>query len=290
MKPDLKCGLCIMEWVYGRATAQNRGKDIPQLFKNIVRLLAHEIGASANIGALCNQAVDLVYEFIPPQSDFWEGIKGATNKYAQGLLPQAEAYVNKAKTPQGKFQRACALAAAGNVSPLGAPMADKAFAFPEALAIMAGDAPLPVFSGDVYKAALQSRQVFYVTDNAGEIGLDTLLISRLQEMGKNVTLVVKEPAFFEDATVADAEFFNLNHLADKVVTVNKVFVPGKGKSDADRAFRQSDLVISKGTGSYEALRGETRGKPAIYLLKIKCDPVARDVGIKEGRFVVKLDT
>jgi uncharacterized protein with ATP-grasp and redox domains len=289
MKPDVKCGLCILEWVYGRAIAQNRKKDIPPLFKNIARLLSHEINASANMGVLCNRAVDLIYEYVPPQSDFWEGIKGETNRYVKGLLPQAEAYVNKARTPRGKFQRACALAATGNVSPMGAPVAGKAFVFPEALAIMAGKGPMPAVVGDAYQAALQSRRVFYVTDNAGEIGFDTLLVAQLKEMGKDVTLVVKEPAYFEDATRADAVFYNLNRTADRVVAVNKVFVPGKGKSAADRAFRQSDLVISKGTGNYDALRGETQGKPALYLLKIKCDPVARDMGISEGRFVVKLD-
>jgi uncharacterized protein with ATP-grasp and redox domains len=270
MKPDVKCGLCILEWVYGRAIAQNRKKDIPPLFKNIARLLSHEINASANMGVLCNRAVDLIYEYVPPQSDFWEGIKGETNRYVKGLLPQAEAYVNKARTPRGKFQRACALAATGNVSPMGAPVAGKAFVFPEALAIMAGKGPMPAVVGDAYQAALQSRRVFYVTDNAGEIGFDTLLVAQLKEMGKDVTLVVKEPAYFEDATRADAVFYNLNRTAD-------------------RAFRQSDLVISKGTGNYDALRGETQGKPALYLLKIKCDPVARDMGISEGRFVVKLD-
>lgn len=289
MKPDIKCGLCLLEWVYGRAIAQNRDKDIPQLFKNIARLLSHEMRASANLGVLCNKAVDLIYEFVAPQSDFWEGIKRETNDYVKGLLPQAEAYVNKARTARGKFQRACSLAATGNVSPMGAPAGGKAFSFPEALAIMAGKGLLPVFIGDVYKAASQSRHVFYVTDNAGEIGFDTLLVSQLKEMGKDVTVAVKEPAYFEDATRADAVFFNLNRRADKIVTVNKVFVPGNGQSAADRAFRRSDLVISKGTGNYDALRGETQGKPAIYLLKIKCDQIARDMGIREGGFVVKLD-
>lgn len=289
MKPDIKCGLCILEWVYGRAIPQNRNKDIPQLFKNIAQLLSHEIKASSNLGVLCNQAVELIYEFVPPQSDFWEGIKQETNEFVKGLLPQAEAYINKARTPQGKFKRACCLAAVGNVSPMGAPIGRKALVFPEALAIMDGKGPLPVVVGDVYATTLKSRRVFYATDNAGEIGFDALLVALLKEMGMNVTVAVKEPDFFEDASRADAVFFNLNRTADKVVTVNKVFIPGKGKSSADQAFRQSDLVISKGTGNYEALRGETQGKPAIYLLKIKCDPIARDMGIREGRFVVKID-
>lgn len=289
MKPDLKCGLCTLEWVYGRAIAQNGNQDLPQLFKNIALLLGHEIKASANLGALCNQAVDLIYEFVAPQSDFWSGIKQATNEYVQGLLPLAEAYIHKAGTPQKKFQRACSLAAFGNVSPLGAPDGGKSFAFPEALGFMEGRGPLPVVVGDVYKTAIQSHRVFYTTDNAGEIGFDALLVALLKEMGLNVTIVVKEPAFFEDATLADAAFFHINRLADKVITVNKFFIPGKGRSAADRAFRRSDLIISKGTGSYEALRGVTQGKAAIFLLKIKCEPIARDTGVREGRFVVKLE-
>jgi len=289
MKADLKCGLCTLEWVYGRAIAQNRNQDLPQLFKNIAQLLGHEITASANLGSLCNRAVDLIYEFVSPRSDFWEKIKKETNDYVKGLLPQAEAYIQKAKTPQKKFQRACSLAALGNVSPLGAPDGGKSFAFPEALGFMEGRRPLPVVIGDVYKTVVQSHRVFYTTDNVGEIGFDALLVALLKEMGLNVTVTVKEPAFFEDATLADTAFFNINRLADQVITVNKFFVPGKGQSAADQAFRRSDLVISKGTGSYEALRGETQGKPAIFLLKIKCEPIARDLGIKEGRFVVKLD-
>ena len=289
MKPDLKCGLCILEWVYGRAIPQNRHKDIPELFKNIAQLLSHKINASANLGYLCNQAVDLIYQFVPPQSDFWSEIKQETNDYVKGLLPQAEAYIQQGGTPQKKFQRACSLASFGNVSPMGAPAGGESFAFPEALAFMTGRGRAPLFIGDAYAAALRSHRVFYTTDNAGEIGFDTLLVSLLKEMGLYVTVTVKEPDFFEDATPADAAFFNLNRLADNVISVNKVFVPGKGRSVADQAFLRSDLVISKGTGSYEALRGETRGKPAIFLLKIKCEPVARDLGIREGRFVVKLD-
>ena len=278
-----------MEWVYGRTIAQNSNEDIPQLFKNISHLLSREISASANMGALCNKAVDLIYDFVTPQSDFWDSIKGATNEFVKGLLPQAEAFINQSKTVQGKFQRACALAATGNVSPLGAPLAGKAFAFPEAIGIMDGTGRLPTFVGDAYAAVRQSQRVLYVTDNAGEIGFDTLLVSRLKDMGKNVTVVVKEPSFFEDATLADAIFFNLNSIADRIVAVNKVFVPGKDRSTVDRAFRQSDLIISKGTGNFEALFGETKGKSALYLLKIKCESVSRLTNIREGRFVVILD-
>jgi hypothetical protein len=287
VKPDVKCGLCILEWVYGRTVSQNKNKDIPQLYRNITKLLVHNINGSTNMGAICNDAVDLIYEFVTPQSAFWDSLKQKTNEYVTTLLPKAQAYINKAKTTKTRVERAFYLAATGNVAPMGVPSG--AFTFPEAIDIMEGKGALPVLIGNVYEAVDKASAVLYVTDNAGEIGFDSLLISMLKEMGKKVTVVVKEPAYFEDATIEDARFYGLDHIADKVVTVNKVFVPGKKKSLANQAFRKSDLIISKGTGNYDALRGETNGKAAIFLLKIKCDPIAKDTGVNEGKFLVKLD-
>jgi hypothetical protein len=54
-------------------------------------------------------------------------------------------------------------------------------------------------------------------------------------------------------------------------------------------YQESDLIISKGTGNYEALRGEVKRKTAIYMLKIKCGPIAKEVGVDIGSFVVKLE-
>jgi hypothetical protein len=54
-------------------------------------------------------------------------------------------------------------------------------------------------------------------------------------------------------------------------------------------YQKSDLIISKGTGNYEALKGEVEGKTAIYMLKVKCRPIAMDIGVDIGSFVVKLE-
>ncbi|MBA4418890.1 MAG: hypothetical protein C0392_13435, partial [Syntrophus sp. (in: bacteria)] len=84
-------------------------------------------------------------------------------------------------------------------------------------------------------------------------------------------------------------FFNIDRIVDEVVLVNKIFVPESNDSPANRAFNECDLLIVKGTGNYDAFRGEKyRGKTAIFLLKIKCEPVAEDMGVEEGRFIVKV--
>ena len=64
--------------------------------------------------------------------------------------------------------------------------------------------------GDVYEAARDKKRVLFLCDNAGEIGFDSLLIEQLKAMGADVTLVVKEEPFFEDATFRDAASFGLD--------------------------------------------------------------------------------
>ena len=286
MKPGLECGVCLLGWVYGRATAQNGSRDIPELFKNILHFISAEITATSNLALLCNRSVDLIYEFVTPESDFWRDFKKGANTNALRLLGPAWDYIEKGETTKKRFERACFLAAAANVAPIGVPSG--AFTFPDAAGIMDGRLVPPVVMGGAFEAAQKAKRVFYVTDNAGEVGFDSLLIRILKEMGSKVTLAIKEPAFFEDATTEDAIFFGLDGMADEVVAVDKVFVPGRNATRAEQAFRESDLLVVKGTGNYESLMDEGHGKKAIYLLKIKCNVLARHTGIEKGGFLVRV--
>ena len=287
MKPDAKSGLCILEWVYGRTISQNSNNDIPALFHRITKLLAQNINGSTNLGAICNDAVTLIYEFVTPESPFWDSLKRKTNEYVKTLLPAATTYINKGRSDKTRLERAFCVAAMGNVAPMGTPSG--AFTFPELVEMVNGKGSMPVLQGDLHGAVMNAENILYLTDNAGEIGFDSLVIAMLKDMGKKVTLVVKEPAYFEDATMEDALFYGLDQVADKLIAVNKVFVPGKGAGPVRRAYRDSDLLVVKGTGNYDALKGETGGKAAIFLLKIKCDPIAKDTGVNEGKFVVRLE-
>ena len=104
-----------------------------------------------------------------------------------------------------------------------------------------------------------------------------------------MTLVVKERTFFEDATLEDALFFGLDQGADRIVRAEGFFAPRAQPGDLREIFTESDLIIGKGTGTYEALSGETGGKPSVFMLKVKCGPIARAEGVSEGDVVVRLD-
>ncbi len=73
------------------------------------------------------------------------------------------------------------------------------------------------------------------------------------------------------------------------MTTSGFLVPGTVEPEVAHAFGESDLVIGKGTGSYEAMNNELGGKRAIFMLKVKCPAIARQTGFEMGTTVVALE-
>lgn len=288
MKPYPECGLCMLKWMYERVTNSLGDEHRFSVLQKLMTVLAKEMDPSINLGTLCNRSLEVVHEFLLASAGSYVPLKGKSNEAAGRLLEEAEAFIKDGETPRMQFERACWLAAVSNVAPIGVPSAPYEFSMVEA--IIRGRTPLPTPSGDIYEAASRARSVFYVTDNAGEIGFDSLVISLLKEMGAQVTLVVKEGPFFDDATLDDAHYFALDKLVDDVYQVSGgIFVPDGNDSVLSECFERSDLVISKGTGNFEAIKNDVEDKRVLYLLKSKCPPVSKEANTPEGEFIVRLE-
>jgi len=286
VKPHPECGACLVHWVYERAAAHTPSEDTSALIRRIVGILLEETSPTVNLGSLCNSTVHGALEMTPALAKHYEHLKATSNRNAEQVLGKAATYILNADTARSSLERACFLAAAANVSPLSAPSG--AYTFSEMRPFMTEEGT-PVIVGHVYEAVRSCRRVLYVTDNAGEIGFDALVITQLKSMGKHVTLVVKEKTFFEDATTSDARFFALQDLTDEIVTTPGFLVPGVLEPAAKEAFSKSDLVMAKGTGSYEAMKDELGHTSAVFMLKVKCPAIARETGLEVGTTVVKLE-
>jgi uncharacterized protein with ATP-grasp and redox domains len=287
VKPHPECGACLIHWVYERAAAHTAPAGTSALIRRIVSTLLQETSPAANVGTLCNSAVRAVLEITPALAKHYEDLKGVSNQNAKNVLPEVAEHIVNADTARASFERACFLAAAANVSPLSAPSG--AYTFLELRSLMSEGSLGPTVVGDVYGAVKAARRLLYVTDNAGEVGFDSLVLTLLKAMGKHVTLVVKEKTFFEDATMSDALFFGLDSLVDSIITARGFLVPGELEPHAAQALHDADLVLAKGTGSYEALKDELGNKPAIFMLKVKCPAIARETGLDTGTTIVKLE-
>jgi len=287
LKPYTDCGPCVLKWIYERLSAPLSEGERFTVLKRVMSVLSRDLEPSANLGALCNKCLEAVEEFFPASGVGYQAFKVKCNQAARELLGQANAFIDKGETPRERFVRACGIASVGNVAPIGAP--SEPFEFSHVEDIIKGKAPLPSPAGDVYQAVSRAHHVFYVADNAGEIGFDSLLISLLKELGLRVTLIVKQEPFFDDATLKDATAFSLDRVADAVLSVKAIFVPKHAPPEIADAFAESDLVISKGTGNCEALWGLPTNKTKIFMLKVKCSPMAKEMGSPIGTFMVKME-
>jgi hypothetical protein len=249
--------------------------------------MSREFNPEINVGSLSNKLTDAIPNYLSQSSKYYQTLKRKNNRLAKKLLASAKNYIKKGRTLQQQFERVCTLASASNVAPMSVP--SEAFAFQEAKRILRRQKPFPAMMGPLFQEAQKAFHVLYIADNAGEIGFDSLLMAQLKEMGLKVNLVVKEGPFFEDATIEDALFFNVDQWVDHIFTLNGFFVPKEIPPVLTDLYKKSDLIISKGTGNYEALKGEVVGKRTIYMLKVKCRPIAVEIGADIGNFVVKLE-
>lgn len=288
MRPHPECGLCMMKWVYERVGNSLSEEQRFSILKKLTAVFAVEADSSMNMGILCNRSVAAVHDFLIASSGSYEPLKRKSNEAAARLIKEAKNFIENSATPGERFVKACGLAAVSNVAPIGVPSAPFEFSMVED--IVKGKVPLPVPAGDIYGAASKARNVFYVADNAGEIGFDSLVISLLKKMGAKVTLAVKEGPFFDDATPEDARYFGLEQIADAVHAVRGgIFVPEETDEELSLAFKNSDFVISKGTGNFEVFKGYGKEKRVLFLLKAKCGPVSKEAETPEGQFIVRLE-
>lgn len=142
---------------------------------------------------------------------------------------------------------------------------------------------------ELEKELKTAKNVLYLADNNGEIVFDKLLIEKLKEYDVNVTVALKEYPILNDACIEDAIQIGLDEVANLVSTGTDAIgiIFGDVSDEFKEIFNGSDLVISKGLGNYEGITEMKLGdKPVFCLLNVKCNPIAKDIGINVGDNVV----
>lgn len=224
---------------------------------------------------------ELIRPFLEEEDlDPWLDEKERFTRLALNRFPVARQRVHDAKDP---LLTAVKLAAAGNIIDLGvhAEISDD-----EVLNALEAGLELPLY-GDVEafrQAIAGARQILFLADNAGEIVFDKLLLELLPR--ERVVFAVRGAPVLNDATLADAEASGVADLVE--VVENGSCAPGTILEDCSPEFRllfsQSDLVIAKGQGNFETLLDTD--KQIFFILKVKCDVVARHTGYPTGSLVL----
>lgn len=199
--------------------------------------------------------------------------KQQANTRIRELLPRLENIVENHGEP---LRAALAVAIVGNFIDSGVP---KHFDWEAALRDLEPDnqqhGPTPDIPDNAdfdsfLEAAAPGATVLILGDNAGEIGLDTLLVRELTKRGCRVTYAVRGVPVLNDATEEDARFFGMHELCR--LTTSGVDSPGTVLSRCAPEFieemRAADVLLSKGQGNFESLHGSW--PDVFYAFKAKC--------------------
>ena len=205
--------------------------------------------------------------------DPYYDLKKQYNRLALEIYPRLKEIVRSSKD---KVYTAAKIAVEGNVIDLGINInKGKPLDFNKILE----DIKNVPFSVDDYKELKKSldksKDILYLSDNAGEIVFDRVFIEELISLNKNVVLSVKSGPIINDVTVEDVRETGLDKLVRVIETGNdRVGVNFKSASDEFlKEFKEADIIIAKGQGNFETL--DDIYANTFFILKAKCEKIAR---------------
>jgi hypothetical protein len=213
--------------------------------------------------------------------DPFKEIKSEYNQIVLRLYPSLKTTIEKSLDPLWTSTR---LAIAGNVIDFGIfTSVDIEGTIRKAL-----NNQLSVDDYSSFKNAISiADKILYLTDNAGEIVFDRLLIETLIQLGKEVKAVVKGSPVINDSTMEDAEESGIIGVCDVIDNGSEAVgtILEWTSSAFQKVFNDAQLVISKGQGNFETLIGAE--KKIFFLFQSKCNVVSKELGLSTGSMLLK---
>jgi uncharacterized protein with ATP-grasp and redox domains len=260
--------------------------DDPAVQERTLRRVVRELegmGWGGNPAEMANTVHRIVREECGVVDPYREA-KRLSNEAALALYPRLKEMVQAAEHPVNAALR---LAIAGNIIDYGA-KAD--FDLDETLSRALTVRMAVDDSARLIGALSRAASLLYLTDNAGEIVFDLVLLETvLERFGiERTILAVKAAPFINDATIEDARRVGLLELPGIELVEVGVGEPGGGIERDSEEFgdllESVDVAISKGQSNYEALVA----RPGLFFLLIaKCPVAAEELGVQVGDYVLK---
>lgn len=291
MKVEAECAACIINRASAEAIEATTNPALRfRAMAELLRLLNKEFKPTV-VPADLGTKRDRLIKRITGNNDPYKRIKRLSNEKALKLLPYARKLVEEGYTQQDRFKKACLCAIVGNIMEFDIP--GHKFTF-NSLRKDFREAGKDLVINDIdkiYELAKKARTILYLTDNAGEIVFDTLLVEQLKNMGTTVIVGVKGGPIINDATLEDVEVSGMSKVADKLITTGTDavgLVPKEFSAEFLNSYNSVDIVFAKGMGYAETLTEYKLKSPHALLFRTKCNPVANFFGVLREKNVAKL--
>lgn len=251
----------------------------------VEELLDYMAAHKGGVPALVGTERERIIKRRSNNPDPYRRFKDESNLVAKGLIPLAEEFY---KNSANKIEALIRIAAAANSMEFGVKGHDfdnRTFSgvFRETL-----DETLYGDPEEISRRLDGFRNIFYLTDNNGEVIFDLFIIARLKEMGKRVVVGSKSEPVLNDVTVSELKAMS---EVDVIPTGDVVGTALEFLADEARSllFDPGWLILSKGMGNYETISEyeEKLSGRLIYIMRAKCEPVAAALGVPRGTLVAR---
>jgi len=288
MKVGARCGYCLLHRGYQEILRSTEDEDVRlEAVRRLLVLLAEEFGPDA-VPSVVGSERDRIIHRVTGCPDPYVEMKREANERALEVLPRMEALV-EAQPTEGRLRTACMIACVGNVIEYDVP--GHSPDFDEALSRIENE-DFYIDDIDGFSELLgPGVGVLYLTDNAGEIAFDRLVVGELRDSVCRVTVAVKGGPSLNDALMEDAEAVGMADVADEVTTTGTDAVGINLSESSDEfiaAYEGADVILAKGMANWETLTEYPAPCPTLFLFRTKCEPVARTVGASLQRNIAKL--
>ena len=253
--------------------------------KAVEELLDFMACHKGGVPALVGTEREVIIKRQSGNPDPYRDLKSEENQLARSLLPVARQFYSDS---ENKLEALVRIAAAANSMEFGV----KGHDFDNStFGHIFGDTLTENLQGDleeVERRLSSFDNVLYLTDNAGEVIFDLFVIEKLKDMGKRVVMASKSEPVLNDVTAEELRSMTDNEV---IATGPVVGTTMENISQEALSLLSSEdwLVISKGMGNFETIseyEAQLRGR-LIYILRAKCEPVARAIGVPKGTLVAK---
>lgn len=284
MKLTPDCVPCLMKRVLFQARLLENGCE-SEAVGAALRAYAKEYAVGRNSAEVATEVHRSAYEVMG--ADPYIKIKLDADRIAEEYLDQVMGYVDSA---EDRFSAAVRVAVIGNIMDFGVSLSSPE----EFRAVFKKLLDQGIGSDDTARMKellTDSKSVLYFFDNCGESQFDKLLIREIQRMGVCVVGVVRGERILNDVTMEDAERIGLDKILDRTVSTGTFAVGAvlsKAKDDLKEELDRADMMICKGMANYESLSDQDAGMPKVFILRTKCGPVARSLGVPENINVVRV--
>lgn len=280
MKSDTECLPCLMKQAYNTVVLATSDKKQQREIINRTAQWIEEADLDQTPAAISTVVYRIVSEVSGIQ-DPYQKIKEQTNKLALELVPDLTKRMVNAHDP---LAMALHLSVAGNIIDIGiGHNFDLRNDLQKILRTPFTHDDTGTFENEISKY----RTLLFLGDNSGEIVFDRLLLQHLLEKDLEITYVVKSGPIINDALMADAITAGITELVPVIETGSDdigIFWENSSK-ELQNAFRDSDIILAKGHGNFESCNEMPFN--FYFLLKAKCNVVAKALGVQEGDIVFK---